>query len=293
MKKNLPDRIRSLFRLNASPEAWRFVATANGELRTANCAAPHSRRSAFTLIEMLVVVVIIGILAGIVFKLIGAGGASSDRARTQKQLEMLANAIEEYRAEYGKYPPVSKNQEGKQPVRYEYPRDPNYWTGGGKNNAKNLATKLKDVPRDEATVFVFGLMSYLECRVEGRASNAYRSLFEKSSAGIDQSHWLSENSKKTRADANSSDWNIAADSPRDIRAARRIEPYISKIRGDWEQERKWQGECWTNKYDSVWDAWSHELRYQSDPPYDSYSIWSIGPDGKDGTADDVYPGSEN
>lgn len=42
----------------------------------------------FTLIEMLVVVVIISILAMIVFKLMGAGGASSDRAATRRKLEI-------------------------------------------------------------------------------------------------------------------------------------------------------------------------------------------------------------
>ena len=252
------------------------------------------KRNGFTLIEMLIVVVVIGILAGIALALVGAAGNAADRAKTRRQLEMLANAIEEYHAEFGEYPPVAKDKNGNQPVRYEYPRNRDFWTGGGKDNAKNLATKLKDVPRNEATVFVFGLMSYLECRVDGRASNAYRALFEKSSKfGEEQSHWLSSNSWKKRADATSSDWNIAVDGPREISFATRIESYIKPIRGDWDQERTWQGECWTNRYDSVWDAWSHEIRYKSDPPYRSYKIWSVGPDGKDGTADDIVAGREN
>ncbi len=255
------------------------------------------KQNGFTLIEMLIVVVIIATLAGITFKLVGAGGASSDRAVARQKLEQLANAIEEYRAEYGKYPPVSKivGSDGKayQPFRYEYPGSKDYWTGGGQSGARNLANFLKDVPRDEATVFVFGLMSYLECRVEGRASNAYRSLFEKSSAGIEQSHWLCENSKKNRADGHASDWNIAADNPRDVRTARRIAPFIESIRRTEIVTRKYKGEEWTNTYSTVWDPWSHEIRYESDPPYDSYRIWSIGPDGKDGTADDIIAGREN
>ena len=273
------------------------------------------KQNGFTLIEMLVVVVIIATLAGITFKLVGAGGASSDKAVARQKLEQLANAIEEYRAEYGKYPPVSRipdkspnlhqpdyndswtEQERRsktyQPIRYEYPGSKEYWTGGGQSGSKNLANFLKDVPRDEATVFVFGLMSYLECRVEGRASNAYRSLFEKSSAGVEKSHWLSENSRRIRSDATSSDWNVAADNPRDIRAARKIAPFIENIRRSEIQSRGYNNETWTNSYSTVWDPWSHEICYESDPPYDSYRIWSIGPDGKSGTADDIFAGREN
>ena len=219
---------------------------------------------------------------------------SAKRAQTRRQLEMLANSIEEHHAAYGTYPPVARDKDGNQPLRYEYPSDPEHWTAGGKDGAKALAIELRDVPRNEATVFVFGLLSYLECRVDGRASNAYRALFEKSSKfGEEQSHWLSSNSWKKRADAGDTDWNVAVDGSRAISFATRVEPFLNGIVETGKQERSWQDKTWTNSYDSVFDAWSHELRYKSDPPYWSFKIWSVGPDGVNGTADDIVAGKED
>lgn len=259
----------------------------------------EGKRRAFTLIEMLVVVVIISILAGIVFKLVGAGGASSDKATARRQVEQLANAIEEYRAEYGKYPPVAKNASGNQPVAYEYPLRPEYWTRGGTAGAKSLAASLHNVKRTEATVFSFGLMSYLETRVKGRAETAPEVLFSKNdSFAVEEHHWRSENTYRSRDTGSTSDGYIKTcpvkDSGRDVRTAKRIEPYIKDIRSEGHLvPREYSGNYYTNQVSTVYDPWWHQLNYKSDPPYDSYKIWSNGPDGKSGTADDIVAGREN
>ena len=252
------------------------------------------KQNGFTLIEMLVVVVVIAILSGLVFQMVGASGTSSDKAKARRQLEALANAIEEYRAEYGRYPPVARDKNGNQPLRYDYPGNKGWWTHGGEAGSRNLASLLKNVPRSDATVFIFGLMSYLETRVAGRAEQAHRALFEKGS-GIpeSQSHWLSENSSRVRKDAKASDWNIAEDNPRDVRAAKKIEPFIKDIRRTEQSIHEYKGNVYTNHQSTIWDPWGHELNYRSDPPYDSYRIWSNGPDGKSGTADDIIAGREN
>ena len=39
------------------------------------------------------------------------------------------------------------------------------------------------------------------------------------------------------------------------------------------------------------DAWRRELRYVSLPPYETYKLWSNGPDGVQGTSDDIVSGS--
>lgn len=248
----------------------------------------------FTLIEMLVVVVIISILAMIVFKLMGAGGASSDRAATRRKLEQLANAIEEYRAEYGKYPPVAKGKDGNQSVGYEYPGSKDFWTGGGASGAEALSRSLRQVSREEATVFRFGLMSYLVTRVEGRAEYAHKNLFSKyDGLNIDQSHWLSENAKKTTTKARDPSWNDAMDNPRDANLARRVEPFLKDIISTHhDRARDYNKNYWTNSYCTVYDSWDKELQYQCDPPYDSYKLWSCGPDKKSGTADDIVAGRE-
>jgi len=79
-------------------------ATGNRECR--------NRRSAFTLVEMMVVVAIIAILIGGVFKLLGAAGEKNKESVTVMRMERLQNALSGYYAEYGSYPPV---------MQYEYP----------------------------------------------------------------------------------------------------------------------------------------------------------------------------
>lgn len=257
------------------------------------------KRNGFTLIEMLVVVVIIAILAGIVFRLIGAGGASSDRAITRYRVEQLANAIEEYRAEYGKYPPVSKNTSGAQPMAYDYPLQGEYWA----KNASSLANTLHNIKSTELgnnVVFGFGLMSYLVPRVEGRAENAEAVLFEKNkNFQSTEHHWLSQNTYRGR-DKDAKDDGIknkdcpVKDSSRDKRFADRARPYLKDILSEGHLSvHTHNGESWTNTITTVRDAWDHDLHYKSDPPYDSFRVWSDGPDGKSETADDIIAGREN
>lgn len=69
-------------------------------------------RSAFTLIEMMIVVAIIGILIGGIFRLISAAGDNTSRAATIKRIEKLQNALAGYYAAYGTYPPVEKIRSG-------------------------------------------------------------------------------------------------------------------------------------------------------------------------------------
>ena len=64
----------------------------------------HGLKGAFTLVELLVVVAVIGIVAGIV--LAGAGAAQKKAARDQAKAEIqtIAVALEKFRTENGAYP---------------------------------------------------------------------------------------------------------------------------------------------------------------------------------------------
>ena len=61
-------------------------------------------QKAFTLLELLVVIVIIGILMGILFT--GWGYISQKQATQKAKLELvgLQNAVKEYLADFGEYP---------------------------------------------------------------------------------------------------------------------------------------------------------------------------------------------
>jgi len=81
---------------------------ANGKSRcgTSHSAvrAPHLRR-AFTLIEMLVVIAIIGILAGLILGVLPAVQEKKIRGRVHAELEAVATVIESYKEKKGFYPP--------------------------------------------------------------------------------------------------------------------------------------------------------------------------------------------
>jgi prepilin-type N-terminal cleavage/methylation domain-containing protein len=62
---------------------------------------------AFTLIELLVVIAVIGILAGLVLSTAGYIQKKSARSRAEAEIAALSAALENYKAEYGAYPPNS------------------------------------------------------------------------------------------------------------------------------------------------------------------------------------------
>lgn len=64
---------------------------------------PFGRR-AFTLIELLTVVALIGILAAILIPTVSSARRSANKARTRAQFAQWGSAIEAFRQEYGYYP---------------------------------------------------------------------------------------------------------------------------------------------------------------------------------------------
>lgn len=62
-------------------------------------------RRAFTLVELLVVMVIIGILAALVYSALNASDVPQKRSLARAQLQRIAAAIDAYHAKLGYYPP--------------------------------------------------------------------------------------------------------------------------------------------------------------------------------------------
>ncbi|MBA4136386.1 MAG: prepilin-type cleavage/methylation domain-containing protein [Opitutus sp.] len=61
-------------------------------------------QGAFTLLELLTVITIIGILAALIFPSVGAARKAANRAKTKVQFSQWVAAIESFRSEYGYYP---------------------------------------------------------------------------------------------------------------------------------------------------------------------------------------------
>jgi prepilin-type N-terminal cleavage/methylation domain-containing protein len=65
-------------------------------------------RRGFTLVELLVVIVIIGILAALITVAVSAAMVSARQARILLELGQISGAIEQYKAKYGSYPPSTR-----------------------------------------------------------------------------------------------------------------------------------------------------------------------------------------
>lgn len=63
------------------------------------------RKRAFTLVEMLVVIAIIGVLVALLLPAVVGAINNARRARMALEISQLANAVEAYKAKFGDYPP--------------------------------------------------------------------------------------------------------------------------------------------------------------------------------------------
>ena len=97
-----------------------------------------SRRSGFTLIEIMVVVVILGLLAALVVPRIGPQVAEAQRTTAQTQIRSIEDALEMYRMHNGFYPSTQQGLEALVTAPTTSPVPKRYSEGG----------YLKKVPDD-------------------------------------------------------------------------------------------------------------------------------------------------
>lgn len=64
----------------------------------------QKKRNAFSLIEMVIVILILGIIAAVTAPRMFDTAAKAEENSTKQQLAVLRNAIEMYRAQFGAYP---------------------------------------------------------------------------------------------------------------------------------------------------------------------------------------------
>lgn len=63
------------------------------------------RRDGFTLVELLIVIVIIGILVALLIPAIAAGVRKANEARVSAEINSFAGALEDFKTQFGDYPP--------------------------------------------------------------------------------------------------------------------------------------------------------------------------------------------
>lgn len=221
-----------------------------------------AKKTGFTLVEMLIVIMVILILAGIVMKLVAVVGLRLAKSKAHYELQQLRNALNEYYAEYGSYPPVTS-------LKYEYesPTNQTYWFRQVFLPQHNDETSPEFFADNEDRMKVpgwhlhyqYGLVAYLWARDRG------------------QKHWYD---KDTERDANAkAKWLHFIDD---------VGPDGGGLTGYGTPPGLLSQAPYSNKVDTIIDPWGREYRYQCVPPYAHYKLWSAGQDGSDGTADDIY-----
>ena len=98
--------------------------------------APRRRSAGFTLLELLVVIVIIGLLTAIVGPRYFAQLGKSEQATAKAQIDALSKALDAYRLDTGRYP---SNEQGLQALVVK-PGDEPKWNG------PYLQKKLPPIP---------------------------------------------------------------------------------------------------------------------------------------------------
>lgn len=263
-----------------------------------NAKTTRTLRRGFTLVEMLVVILLIAVLAGIVFRMTTMANEKSAKAVTLARIAKLQAAIEEFYSEYGQYPPVPTYGNA-QPVYYEYPSYEQVVTISGQagsiRNADSNAGNWRE-SWERAPVFTFGLMSFLLPRYNDLKDDDYSS-FGGYEGGAYAGFKGGNSSDAAFSLKDNKQWNShndsgKADNKRDVEACRRWWPYISDIVEYWYMPvvaNPVNGEAhvvgsrgvsgYTNLYVTVRDGWNQHLNYRSDPPYQTYELWAMH-DGK-------------
>lgn len=135
-------------------------------------------KKAFTLVELLVVVVVIVTLMTITFKLAGAGGDSTARNKTINRMQRLENCLSGYYAAYGSYPPVKLH--GSRDYTYEvnkqnllqYIERDEHWSGNMSAHWESVEAACRSQPLDFAYPYNSGWTDFVDAMSQAdRISN--------------------------------------------------------------------------------------------------------------------------
>jgi prepilin-type N-terminal cleavage/methylation domain-containing protein len=207
-------------------------------------------RRAFSLVEMLVVIVIIAILTGMVIKVQSLVAERTARAQTIKRLENIKLILEEYYRAYGEYPPQVNEVAGDPP-----------------------GTALFGSPVDD----YFGHATEFESLSEGEHPEQWEfmrnALPQSTYTGL--VYHITSDGRFSFADlVNGSRW--AEFFNRDVGLGQHYRGYAGML-----GSREWGVQAYTNTLFFLQDGWWRQFVYMCDTNNgQSYVLYSKGPDGQ-------------
>ena len=137
-------------------KAFQFHSNSNTRRFPMKHSSSHPRGSGFTLIEMLVVIAIIAILAGILLPVLAAAKKKARVAQAKLEVKNIAAAISAYQSTYGVYPTDSNDLSAKAGVDATYTNNTDMMII--LLNVTNRPPNLNGVRNPQSHVFLNGKM---------------------------------------------------------------------------------------------------------------------------------------
>jgi prepilin-type N-terminal cleavage/methylation domain-containing protein len=147
--------------------------TASSITHHASRITHHASRfsRAFTLIELLIVISVIALLAGLTFPAVRAAKLSVTRARVRSEMIQIETAIERYKDKLGYYPPDNPNNWARNQLYYELLGTTNVGTVAAPIYV-TLDGSAKIAGSDLNAAFKLGVTGFMNCARPGRGDDA-------------------------------------------------------------------------------------------------------------------------
>jgi prepilin-type N-terminal cleavage/methylation domain-containing protein len=219
-------------------------------------------RRGFTLIELLIVILVIMVLSGILFKISTLVSHKSMVAKATAEMEGIRNALTAYYSEYGIYPPTTKNTYVYECVNWQTKFLQRY-LAQHPETGDSAETGFED---GEHIGYEYGLVSHLYVRDRGyqRGPDSYSSDTSRDLAA--KRRWASHLKGVNLKESDNRNEELQKGS-----SANEAPSGYCKRGPDLKGAGK---QRYYNAMATMVDPWEQAYNYECRPPYQSYELWS-------------------